>query len=346
MFFFKKRAAMEIEKLLKLTVNNQPNINILNEMLRDLPAIRLNIKNFGYLLAKDLRDAYEANAEVPVLEKIGLRSKSTTQKDLESNWVRYWCKLLKIEPLYHRKIWELCYVPQAIFEHHDIDKELKGIGFGCGEEPLPSLFASLGHEVTVTDLEPEKARGLGWAETKQYTQNLEKVYYKDITDQTTFEFKVSLKYVDMNQIPKEMDRQYDYCWSVCALEHLGSIKKGLIFIENSLRVLKSGGVAVHTTEYNYTNEKEPIDNWPTVTFQRKHFEEITNRLRNQGHFVAELDFDVGNKPLDRFVDIPPYNFGEGWLTKETWGDVNQGAHLKLSVDGFPCTCFGIIIKKK
>ncbi|MBO1064033.1 class I SAM-dependent methyltransferase [Dolichospermum flos-aquae UHCC 0037] len=203
----------------------------------------------------------------------------------------------------------------------------------------------MGWKITVTDLHPDQVKGMGWMETDQHTDMLEQVFYPDIVNQDTFKENVSLKYVDMNDIPDELHNKYDFCWSVCALEHLGSINKGLDFIENSLKVLKPGGIAVHTTEYNYTNEPETIDNWPTVIFQNRHFEEIAKRLKNQGYQVAELDFNVGNKPLDRFIDIPPYSVGEGWLSKDTWNDINQGGHLKLTVDGYPCTCFGLIIRK-
>jgi len=44
----------------------------------------------------------------------------------------------------------------------------------------------------------------------------------------------------MNEIPRSFDNQYDYCWSVCAFEHLGSIQKGLDFVKNAMNVLKPG----------------------------------------------------------------------------------------------------------
>lgn len=334
-----------LAELLRLTVGSQPNLNILSDVLRDMKAIRLNVKNFGYLLARELRDGLLGDEPLPAPPRVGLKSKLTTQSDMESSWVRYWCNRLRIKPIYHRKIWELCYVAQAVHEYCNAEANLAGIGFGCGEEPLPSLFASLGHRITVTDLEPEKVQGLGWAETGQHTTGLDKVFFGDIVDKPTFVANVDLQYVDMNHIPDELSNRYDYCWSVCALEHLGSIANGLEFIKNSLKVLKPGGVAVHTTEYNYTNEPETLDHWNTVLFKREHFENLRHELAVKGYDVIEFDFDAGNGVLDRFIDIPPYGFGEGWLSKETWGDANQNAHLKLSVDGFPCTCIGIMIRK-
>lgn len=334
-----------IKELLKLIEpNGNPNINVVNELLRDIPAIRLNIKNMGYELARSLRKALPIK-EVNSPKIVGLKSKASTQKDMESEWLWYWTSKIKSPLIYHRKIWELCYIPQAIHEYHGFKPDIKGIGFGCGEEPLPSLFASMGAKITITDLHPDDVKGKGWVETNQHTSDIEKTWFSDIVDKETFFKNVNLRYVDMNSIPSELNGQYNFCWSVCALEHLGSIKNGLDFIINSLNVLKPGGVAVHTTEFNCFNDKETIDNWPTVLFQRQHFEQLANDLRDDGYTVMDLDFNFGNGVMDRFVDIPPYAFGEGWLSRDGFGDVNQAAHMKLSVDGFVCTCFGLIIKK-
>jgi hypothetical protein len=65
-------------------------------------------------------------------------------------------------------------------------------------------------------------------------------------------------------------------------------------------------VAVHTTEFNFLADEYTIDDWPTVLFQKKHFRALAKRLESLGHRVAPLDFDYGSKPLDKFIDIPPY----------------------------------------
>jgi hypothetical protein len=72
--------------------------------------------------------------------------------------------------------------------------------------------------------------------------------------------------------------------------------------------------------------------------------ELAERLRAKGHRVAELDFDVGSKPLDKFIDIPP--FIHDWTPEQraAWGaHVN---HIKVAVDGVPCTCFGLLVVKQ
>jgi 2-polyprenyl-3-methyl-5-hydroxy-6-metoxy-1,4-benzoquinol methylase len=313
-------------------------------LTKEINILQLNIKNFGYEIARQLQPKLAAIDVSEEPRYHGLVSKPTTQADIESPWFRYWCAELKAAPIYHRKLWEFAFILQVLFEHHLLREGVEGIGFGCGKEPLASLFASKRMKVCVTDLEPEKVVGLGWAETGQHTSSREHAFHRDIVTRSLFDEHVRHQYVDMNRIPK-FDKSFDFCWSVCALEHLGSIQHGIDFIERSLSLLKPGGIAVHTTEYNFLSQEKTIDNWPTVLFLKKHFEQLAEKLSGQGHRMLGPDFGVGQGVLDRFIDVPPYAYGEGWYSLEQWGDPNQSAHLKLSVDGFPCTCFGMIVKR-
>ena len=181
-----------------------------------------------------------------------------------------------------------------------------------------------------------------WSVTAQHTKSLEQAFHSHLVDRKTFLEQTNLRFVDMNRIPEDL-KDYNFCWSICALEHVGSIRQGLEFIENSLETLRPGGLAVHTTEFNFLNDEETIDNWGTVLFQRKHFLDVSNHLRGMGHYVADLDFDVGNKPMDKFIDLPPYDHDFSDYMKSIWAGKQQ--HVKLAIDGFASTCFGLIIRK-
>lgn len=332
----------KLKLLLELvTPGQQPNINALWRVAKEIPILSLNVKFFGYELARRLA------AALPVWQNlaprhVGLRSKPSTQADIESDWVAYWAGQMKIPVVFHRKIWELAYVLQAIHEHGLIREGASGIGFGCGVEAIPSLLAASGVKILVTDLAPEAQEVAGWARTNQHTAALENAYHPELVGRDAFTRNVALRYVDMNAIPDDL-RGYDFCWSICALEHLGSIARGLAFIENSLRTLRPGGIAIHTTEFNFLDDEHTIDNWGTVLFQKRHFQALHDRLTAEGHKVAPLDFDVGVRPMDRFIDVPP--FAHDW-PKFMAGQWEQGSvHIKLSVDGFAATCFGLIIQR-
>ncbi|MDR3494363.1 MAG: hypothetical protein P4L82_07150 [Ancalomicrobiaceae bacterium] len=329
--------------LLRLTNDvSQPNLNKLMIKLRNIDAMALSLKYFGYELAATLARQLPVRTDLTPIA-IELRSKPSTQADMESDWVAYWCGQLKVPVVFHRKLWEFAYALQALYQHGMLRPGTRGLGFGCGEEPLPSYLTSLGLDITITDLQPAKAHELGWVETHQSTRDLDHAFKAELVDRATFDAHAELRFVDMNAIPDDLT-DYDFCWSICALEHLGSIRLGLDFIVASLDTLKPGGVAVHTTEFNFMNDAETVDNWPTVLFQKRHFSELADLLRAKGHHVAALDFSVGNKPLDKFIDVPPWLHDWDDYMKANWGQ--QTPHLKLSIDGFASTCFGLIITKR
>jgi len=312
------------------TIGPHPNINYFNERLRDYELAILNIKQMGYEIGRRLakeRLGKQINNPPPVTPA----SKLCTQADVESDWFCYWSAQLRVPPYYHRKLWEFCYIAQVLWRGGKLGPGQRGLAFGAGEEPLPSLFAKLGCSVLATDLSVEAAKSAGWIDGSQHASNLEKLLRRDICPDPAALARIEHRFVDMNAIPVDLDGGFDFCWSACALEHIGSIEKGLSFIENSLRTLKPGGIAVHTTEFNL-EDGDTIDNWPTVLFQRRHIEMLVERLTAAGHTVAPLDFSEGNGVLDGFVDIPP------WLPR-------SDAVLKLSVDGFRCTSVGIIITR-
>jgi len=324
---------------------SNPNISELWWKLKDIDLMRLNIKNFGYELGLQLADRL-ANTTIPDSPQIyNLTSKPTTQADVESPWFRYWCDQIGSAPLYHRKLWEFAFVLQVLYEHDILISGKKGIGFGCGEEPMASYFAAKGMQVTITDLDPDRSKGLGWIETGQHTSALDTAWRSHLVSRQDFAQHVGMEFVDMNNISNKFNEQYDFCWSICALEHLGSIEKGLQFIENSLNTLKPGGIAVHTTEFNYLNPKQTIDNWGTVLFQERHFLDLAQRLAHNGHEMLKPDFNIGNKVLDRFIDLPPYTVEESGYRPESWYEPKNVAHLKLAIDGFACTCYGIVVIK-
>jgi 2-polyprenyl-3-methyl-5-hydroxy-6-metoxy-1,4-benzoquinol methylase len=314
----------------------------LGPILRELNVLRLNAKNQGYRIVRE-QTAGLGSADISLEPRNhGLASKPTTQRDVESPWFAYWCKELRITPAFHRKLWEYAFVLQALFDHGKLKSGQRALGFGCGEEPIASYLASKGIQVTVTDLDPSLSKGRGWIETRQHASSLDKAYKPEIVSRQRFDELVQLQYVDMNAIPAHLDGQYDFCWSICALEHLGSIEHGLRFVERAMRTLRPGGTAVHTTEFNYLSEDKTVDHMPVVLLLKKHVLDLRQRLEHAGYRVFDVDFDIGDGPLDGFIDVPPYAWDGPPF--HPWG--TEIAHLKLSVDGFPCTCFGIITQAR
>ncbi len=258
------------------------------------------------------------------------KSELCKAKDIQSEWYKKWCTELKEEPKFHRKQWEYTYIMQALWERECIKEGKKGLAFAVGTEPLPSIFAKYGCQILATDIHPEKGTELGWTNANQLCFGIEDLNIRQLCDDTTFFERVKYCPVDMNNIPEEV-KGYDFNWSSCSFEHLGTIEKGLAFLKNQLNTLKPGGWAVHTTEYNISSNDQTLDNNNTVIFRAKDIEHIVGILRKDGHLVEELDYSFGGLPEDFYVDLFPYK-----------GDT----HLRLQIGEYVATSIGLIIQKK
>lgn len=332
--------ARNITPLIKKAV---PRPNPVSSALGNISLAHLSIKSLGYELGRAIAQSNlaEARTVIPAPIRADLTSKAVTQADIESPWLWHWCQKLNTEVIYHRKIWELAYVLQVLWENGMLEPGKRGIGFGCGEEPIPSLLAAMGVDVTITDQGYDEAARKGWVATAEHTGTLDQAHFADIVDAATFQRHASLKVVDMNAIQPDLGG-YDFCWSICAFEHLGSIRHGQDFVVNAMKVLKPGGIAVHTTEFNIDNANGTHEGVTTVLFQQRHFEQIAERLRAGEDTPAPLDFDTGGGPIDTFVDLPPYSFeAHDYMKALELGKSARVAHLKLAVGGFASTCFGL-----
>jgi hypothetical protein len=146
----------------------------------------------------------------------------------------------------------------------------KGLGFGVGNEPLPAVMANWGCSVLISDQSSDKALEQGWIESRRDSSRISDLNIRGISDPDLFSERVTYRTIDMKQIPSSLMRgEFDFIWSACALEHLGSIQWGIDFVINSLHCLKPGGVAVHTTEFNISSNWDTLDHSHTVIFRER-----------------------------------------------------------------------------
>jgi hypothetical protein len=247
---------------------------------------------------------------------------------------RWWCEQLREPPRYHRKLWEYVYICQALHERGMLEPGRRGLGFGVGKEPLVALFASRGAEVLATDMDPEEARDAGWLGTAQHAgAQIDGLNNRGICEPARFRAAVRYRTVDMNAIPDDLVG-FDFCWSSCAYEHLGSLEHGLAFVRRALATLKSGGVAVHTTEFNLSSDDRTVRSGPVVLFRRRDFLALQATLVNEGHAVAPFDFVTGREPVERYVDYPPFA-----------GEPHLRLRLPFGLATYATTSIGIVVTK-
>jgi SAM-dependent methyltransferase len=302
----------------------------------------LAYKQQGAALA---RQAYAAGLAGPGLaapehpELVRLGGRVCRQADIESAWLRHWCGRLHMAPLYHRKVWEECFVAQALWEAGMLAPNRRGLGFAVGRELLPSFLAAQGAAVVATDLDAADHRARGWDRTGQHAAEAARLFHPHLVTREDFEALVRFRPADMNAIPDDLRQGgFDFLWSVCSFEHLGSIARGLDFVVNAMACLRPGGVAVHTTEYNLDEAGGTVERGGTVLFQRRHIETLGARLAAAGHRLLPVDFTPGEGVLDGFVDLPPFSDKAGAPV------VPDTPHLALKLGAYRTTSIGLIVR--
>lgn len=252
-----------------------------------------------------------------------------TSAQMEGPLYEQWCALIRDTRVKHRKVWEWVYILEVLKQHGMLVEGKRGLGFGCGTEPLSALMASLGAEIVATDLDTASAEKKGWwTKTHQHAGGLAQLNEAGICEPDVFARKVSYRSCDMNAIPSEL-RGFDFVWSSCSLEHLGSLQSGLEFIERSMDCLKPGGIAVHTTEFNLGSNDRTLETSAVVAYRKKDIEASALRLIGRGHKVPKINFSPGDRMLDRVVDRPPY----------------RHSHLKLLYARHLITSIGLFVVK-
>ncbi len=272
-------------------------------------------------LAQHWRDREAPSLTAPVSQLC------TASQFAEPAYAR-WCEEIGEVPRSHRKQWEFVFILQTLARHGMLSPGRSGIGFGVGEEPLPALMARHGVAVIATDLAPEAAAGKGWVETAQHAASRDQLNARGICPPDDFDRLVRFRPADMTDLPTDLEPA-DFCWSACAFEHLGSIEAGLEFVIGSTRLLRPGGLAVHTTEFNCSSDDATLVDGPTVLFRRRDILTLQERLRRIGCRMV-LNFNQGDQPIDRHIDLPPYAAEN---------------HLKLRIEQWVVTSIGLTIVK-
>ena len=245
-----------------------------------------------------------------------LRSQLCSAASLRSPALRAWAQRLRPlwaagpddprELMVHRKMWEWLFIAEALRERGLLAPGRRGLGFGVGQEPLVALFAAAGCDIVATDQPAELAAASGWtASSTEWAAGPESLNTAGLCPPDAFERRVRYRAVDMNALPDDL-RDFDFTWSSCALEHLGSLAAGMDFVVRQMACLRPGGTAVHSTEYVVSSDDDTVEAGGTVLYRRRDIEALAERLRKDGHAI-EVDFTEGDSPDDLHVDVPPYS---------------------------------------
>lgn len=151
--------------------------------------------------------------------------------------------LLDVDGFKDRKVWEHIQVYRGLQQLGLLNETTKALGLGVGQERLIYAFANVCGAVVATDL----YNSLNWSTA---SLAVEEVY-----NQNPFPYqrdRLTVQHMDMTQI-EFPDASFDVVWSCCSIEHVNSFADLHRVYREIHRVLKPGGIAALTTEYNLSN---------------------------------------------------------------------------------------------
>ena len=232
-------------------------------------------------------------------------------------------------PSKHRKLWEFVVILATVDRCGLYRPGARGIGFGVGSEPLAAVFARGGVDVVATDQPVDQ--GHPWARSGELMHGLSSLSRPSIVDDKELARRVAIRTVDMNDLPPDLGR-FDFTWSACVIEHLGSPALGLEFVRTSAALLNPGGVGIHTTELELVPRETTMDYGSCAVYRPDDLLDLEEKLRADGY---EVDFNLHvpmGAPEDRYISPVDPN-------------VPDPSHLKLVIRDSVSTSFAIVVRR-
>ncbi len=251
----------------------------------------------------------------------------------------HWAEVLGFDDFPQRKAWEFAAIMETALLGGVLAEGKTAIGFGVGTEPITAALAAHGVRVTATDLPSSGDTTSEWAASLQHAASIDQLRFPGICNDEILNELVSFVPVDMNDLPETVTADsYDFVWSSCVIEHLGTPKLGFDFVLKSAELLAPGGMMIHTTEYELTNKEITQDYGHCAVYRAADFLELAQQFRELG-FAVNIDLGISlAMPEERWIssfEIPgAYESG-----------YEEPAHLRLVIGDSISTSFAITVRR-
>ena len=240
-----------------------------------------------------------------------------------------------IEPArLHRKQWEFAMIFLTLKKYGLLNDSKTGLSLGGGNERVLYSIAKYVKKLIVTDLYDDNT---SWdcARTQDPDEFIKASKPFPVDDNKIQALKMDMRFLDF------ADSSFDFCYSSCAIEHIGKHKDFLQHFNEVNRVLKDGGTYVLTTELQFGEQTIPDPN--NYIFSRKYLAELISE--------SELDFvsDVNVELNRNEINFPfPSNIrnttflGHNFINEKVF---NYFPHIILLHGNVPFTSVLLILRK-
>ena len=242
---------------------------------------------------------------------------------------------LKESPRFHRKQWEFAMIFLALKKLGFLNENMTGLSLGGGNERVLYSIAQHVNKLIVTDLYDEDTT---WdcAKTKDPDEYIKASKPFDVDDSKIKALRMDMRYLDFE------DNTFDFCYSACAIEHIGDFDDFVRHLDEVYRVLKEDGVYVFTTELEIGSNTVKDQN--NFIFSSSYLNEIFNSIK----LTPDVDVDANlahhesNTPLPSNVKNLCYNNEESFID----GIMKSYPHLFLLRGKYPFTSIQFVMRKK
>ena len=195
-------------------------------------------------------------------------------------------------PRFHRKQWEFALILRALAELGLLSDDRVGLSMGGGRERLLYAVARRVGRLVVTDLYDPKTT---WESARTGDPGRFVMEGKPfpVDDARLTALRMDMRSLDFP------DECFDFCYSACAIEHIGVREDFLRHLNEAYRVLKDRGVYVLTTEFHYG--PEVIEHPQNFLFSADYLRDLLMAT----DFTPEPEFDARIAPHKANFPVPP-----------------------------------------
>lgn len=242
---------------------------------------------------------------------------------------------LREVPRFHRKQWEFASIFLALRQLGKLHPDKLGLSMGGGKELLLYAVAPHVRELIVTDL---YATDTTWDCARTEDPDAFVKFNKPLPVEDS---KIRALRMDMKQL-EFPDGAFDFCYSTCAVEHIGGRSDFLRHLNEVARVLKDDGIYVMTTEVLYGDTTIPDEH--NYVFSLSYLDDLfaESLLMPEQEFDARIALHKINYPLpsniSNLASGGERDFGEHYL-----GDA---PHLHLLRGSHPFTAGLFFLRKR
>lgn len=236
---------------------------------------------------------------------------------------------------FHRKQWEFAMIYHVLERAGKLHDAAIGLSMGGGRELVAYALARHVRQLVITDLY-DSTTPWDCARTDDPDEFIRRNKPFPVDDARLKALRMDMRNL---QFP---DATFDFCYSTCAVEHIGERSDFLKHFNEVARVLKDDGLYVFTTEVGFDDTTIPDEH--NYVFSLPYLYEIFA----ESHLEPATPFDGRIAPhrinypvpstLQQFASFLPNNLAQHIL--------REAPHIQLLRGRYPFTCGLFIMRKR